>query len=201
MPRNAPKNWLFFIDERIGTINVTIFWGCRRPPPLLPRFAWLVLLRNHLRRRPRFQYLRMRNWRLGHVAKVLHKSRLAQPYLLMDVHRLRFVDLEPKSINCLAFSNAAERARLAVSRADASIELWRQCDGKELRHEFTIPGRSDSTVETMAWSGERLFSSGLTGKCVQVYTCSYPAHLQMVTEHTLWARDRTVVVLCCPVIE
>lgn len=70
MPRNAPKNWLFFIDERIGTINVTIFWGCRRPPPLLPRFAWLVLLRNHLRRRPRFQSLRMRNWRLGHVAKV-----------------------------------------------------------------------------------------------------------------------------------
>ena len=77
---------------------------------------------------------------------------------------MRFVDVEPKAIHCLAFSHSDERSRLAVSRADASIELWRQCEGRELRHELTIPGRSDSTVEAMVWSGERLFSTGLTGK-------------------------------------
>ena len=83
---------------------------------------------------------------------------------IMDVHRVRFVELEPKAIHCLAFSSCDERPRLAVSRSDASIELWRQCEGRELRHELTIPGRSDSSVEAMVWSGERLFSTGLTGK-------------------------------------
>ena len=77
---------------------------------------------------------------------------------------MRFVELQPKSIQCLAFSSNDDRGRLAVSRADASIELWCQCNSKELRHEQTIPGRSDLSVETMGWMQERLFSSGLTGR-------------------------------------
>ena len=82
---------------------------------------------------------------------------------IMDVHRVRFVDLQPQSIQCLAFSSYNDKDQLAVSRADASIELWCQCNGKELRHELTIPGRSDLSVETMGWMQDRLFSSGLTG--------------------------------------
>lgn len=81
----------------------------------------------------------------------------------MDVHRLRFIECDPQPINCLAFSGAADCPKLAVSRGDASIEIWATIDGEDYYKENFLPGRTDTSVEAMVWCGKRLFSAGLTG--------------------------------------
>ena len=82
----------------------------------------------------------------------------------MNVHRLRFVPVEPKAVHCLAFNDSSRRPRLAIARSDASIEIWRHTgEGRHLCHELTIPGRTDTSVEAILWHGKRLFSAGLTG--------------------------------------
>ena len=82
----------------------------------------------------------------------------------MDVHRLKFLDLKPRSITCLAFNNSRERPKLAVSRSDASIEIWRYSgDDRDFCHQFTIPGRDDLSIDVLLWCKDRLFSAGLSG--------------------------------------
>lgn len=106
----------------------------------------------------------------------------------MDVHRCNFVDFTPASITCTAFShrsseNAAHKAtRLAVGRADGSIEIWNPhptlkrsalqgSEGEMLRArwvlENTIVGAEGTSVEGLVWaspkdsdSEARLFSIG-----------------------------------------
>ena len=82
----------------------------------------------------------------------------------MDVHRVRFIEHDPKAINSLAFSDATERPRLAVSRSDSSIEIWVTQDDGNYYRDRLIPGRSDSSVEKLVWGGSRLFSAGLSGE-------------------------------------
>ena len=81
----------------------------------------------------------------------------------MDIHRLRFIECDPQPIHCLAFSGATDCQKLAVSRGDASIEIWATTDGENYYKESFLPGRQDTSVEALVWCGKRLFSTGLTG--------------------------------------
>ena len=87
----------------------------------------------------------------------------------MDVHRLRFIECDPQPINCLAFSGTADCQKLAVSRGDASIEIWATIDGENYYKENFLPGRTDTSVEAMVWCGKRLFSAGLTGILILIW--------------------------------
>ena len=87
------------------------------------------------------------------------------PRGVMDVHRLKFLDVKPSPILSLSFSNVKSCQKLAISRGDGSIEIWNVVneDKRELCHQITIPGREDVSVDSILWCGERLFSAGLTG--------------------------------------
>lgn len=75
------------------------------------------------------------------------------------VHSVRFFSVCPSSIHSLSFCKS--RDLLALSRADNSIEIW-NFEGHPLLQRW-IPGNSESSVEALTWSGERLFSTGLHG--------------------------------------
>ena len=82
----------------------------------------------------------------------------------LDVHRLRFLDLKPKAITCLAFSSSSNHLYLAVGRSDSSIEIWRYAGyERQFYPHMTIPGREDTSVESLIWCHDRLLSGGLTG--------------------------------------
>lgn len=76
-----------------------------------------------------------------------------------SVHSVRFFSINPSSIHTLAFCKS--KSLLALSRADNSIEIWNHVGNPIL--ERWIPGNSESSVEALAWAGERLFSTGLHG--------------------------------------
>ncbi|XP_035213233.1 U3 small nucleolar RNA-associated protein 4 homolog isoform X2 [Stegodyphus dumicola] len=77
----------------------------------------------------------------------------------LRVHRINFFDPQPKAIRCIGYDETS--TRLAVSRADSSIEIW---DVKKYPYlEKVIPGSSTTSVETLAWCNDRLFSAGLHG--------------------------------------
>ncbi|KAK4308157.1 hypothetical protein Pmani_020125 [Petrolisthes manimaculis] len=75
------------------------------------------------------------------------------------LHNVRFYDFEPKSIQCMSYEEKS--CRLALSRADGSIEIW-NCQDKPFLQKV-LPGGEESSVEGVAWCGERLFSAGLQG--------------------------------------
>lgn len=80
------------------------------------------------------------------------------------MHRVRFIEHEPKPIHCLAFSDEASGSpALAVSRGDGSIEIWRTNDSVCYFKDVWVPGRTDGSVEALVWCAGRLLSSGLTG--------------------------------------
>ncbi|KAG7799131.1 hypothetical protein KL929_001208 [Ogataea haglerorum] len=89
----------------------------------------------------------------------------------MDIHRCRFVDYTPHTVTSLAFSHNSvsdvcpHELRLAVGRADGSIEVW----NPRGRHtnwlkEHVIPGCRGRSVEGLVWCSNegqpRLFSIG-----------------------------------------
>ena len=94
------------------------------------------------------------------------------------VHRVKFFDYVPRAIQCLSVDDKKEKqhVRLALARADASIELWKAEEkptpaaGRSARmswhQELVIPGSEGGSVETLAWCGERLYSAGLNGQIV-----------------------------------
>lgn len=66
----------------------------------------------------------------------------------------------PESIQSISFSE--DGLQLALSRGDGNLELWANCGGlfqKKLR----IPGKSNLSIETMTWCGNRLFTGNLSG--------------------------------------
>ena len=77
----------------------------------------------------------------------------------MDIHRCRFVDFPPSAINALAFSHSAnprpahDQGRLAVGRANGSIEIWNPLNGV-WHHESTFSGGKDRSIEGLAWVQE-----------------------------------------------
>ncbi|XP_028410149.1 U3 small nucleolar RNA-associated protein 4 homolog [Dendronephthya gigantea] len=80
------------------------------------------------------------------------------------IHRVRFVPYMPQAIHCLAVEGK-KKPRIAVSRADSSIEIWNIEDNWYL--ERKIPGCNESSVEALVWSKSRLFSSGLHGEITE----------------------------------
>ncbi|KDR20318.1 U3 small nucleolar RNA-associated protein 4 homolog [Zootermopsis nevadensis] len=102
------------------------------------------------------------------------------------VHSVRFYDLEPRAIHCMAYEST--QRKLAVSRSDSSIEVW------DLAHtphiERTIPGRVNSSVEAITWCGERLFSAGLQGTITEynLQTLSYKFDIP-VTAGPCWCLE------------
>lgn len=107
----------------------------------------------------------------------------------MDVHRCNFVDFTPASITCTAFSHvssektAQKDLRLAVGRADGSIEIWNphptlkkaalqalttsDASRAQWYLETTIVGSEGTSIEGLVWaspkdqhSQPRLFSIG-----------------------------------------
>jgi len=78
-------------------------------------------------------------------------------------HSVRFYGLEPRAIHCLSHSPLLDL--LAVSRSDNSIELWNTKAAPFLSR--LIPGNSESSIESLAWAGGRLFSCGLHGLVIE----------------------------------
>lgn len=94
----------------------------------------------------------------------------------MNVHRVRFIEHQPKSIHCLAFSDDRDGPpRLAVARGDASLEIWNSSsdEGVSYHQALWVPGREDSSVEALAWCQGRLFSAGLTGSAMKLICCEF----------------------------
>ncbi|VEU19984.1 DEKNAAC100216 [Brettanomyces naardenensis] len=90
----------------------------------------------------------------------------------MDIHRCRFVDYTPESVTSLAFSHRSNSdeptprsLRLAVGRADGSIEIWNPRNSQsDWLLESSVTGGSGRSVEGLVWatkdSSSRLFSIG-----------------------------------------
>lgn len=79
------------------------------------------------------------------------------------VHRVRFYNVEPKAIHCMAYD--PDHRKLALSRADSSVEVWNIRNTAFL--ERTIPGRPQGSVEALAWCHNRLFSTGIHARVVE----------------------------------
>ncbi|KAK8374495.1 hypothetical protein O3P69_011772 [Scylla paramamosain] len=75
------------------------------------------------------------------------------------IHNIRFYDFHPKAIQCMSYED--ETSRLALSRADGSIEIW-NCKSRPFM-QLVLPGDNDSSVEALVWCRGRLFSAGLHG--------------------------------------
>lgn len=93
----------------------------------------------------------------------------------MDIHRCSFVDYTPESISCCAFSHDSnldeitpKNFRLAVGRADGTIEIWNPHNSRsKWVIENLIPGSKGNCIEGLVWSSQndktlppRLFSIG-----------------------------------------
>ncbi|PSN57688.1 hypothetical protein C0J52_00311 [Blattella germanica] len=79
------------------------------------------------------------------------------------VHNVRFYNLEPRAIHCLAYERGLRK--LALSRSDGSIEIWDLSHTPHL--ERTIPARVNYSVECLTWCKKRLFSAGLQGSVTE----------------------------------
>lgn len=85
---------------------------------------------------------------------------------MCKVHNVKFYKLEPKAIHCMTYDST--NRKLAVSRADNSLEIW--CVRNTAHLMCCLPGLSDSSIESLQWCGNRLFSTGLQGVVVE-YDC------------------------------
>lgn len=76
----------------------------------------------------------------------------------MEVHRCRFVEYQPASINALDFTPATvKNTRLAVGRANGNIEIWDPTHNYRL--EKTLPGGEDLSVESVAWAHQNVIAN------------------------------------------
>lgn len=93
----------------------------------------------------------------------------------MDIHRCSFLDYTPESITSCAFSHESnlneitpKNFRLAIGRADGSIEIWNPHNSRsKWVLETIIPGSMGNSIEGLIWSSNndknlppRLFSIG-----------------------------------------
>ena len=75
----------------------------------------------------------------------------------MEVHRCRFVEYQPAAINALDFTpSTVKETRLAVGRADGSIEIWDPANN--FRFLKVIPGGKDISVESLVWAHQSVVS-------------------------------------------
>ncbi|KAI8088913.1 quinon protein alcohol dehydrogenase-like superfamily [Halteromyces radiatus] len=76
----------------------------------------------------------------------------------MEVHRCRFVEYQPATINTMDFTPASvKHTQLAVGRANGDIELW---DPRwNYRLEKVIPGGHGQSVESLVWAHQSILVS------------------------------------------
>ncbi|CAG8538067.1 9169_t:CDS:10 [Cetraspora pellucida] len=67
----------------------------------------------------------------------------------MYVHRCRFVEYTPATINALAFTPLSTQPLLACGRANGEIEIWNPTQRWNL--EKIIPGAKNTSVEALTW--------------------------------------------------
>lgn len=79
------------------------------------------------------------------------------------VHRVRFYNVEPKAIHCMAYD--PDSKKIALSRADSSVEIWKLHNIPY--QELVIPGRPQGSVEALAWCDSRLFSTGIHARVIE----------------------------------
>ncbi|PAA73337.1 hypothetical protein BOX15_Mlig002964g2, partial [Macrostomum lignano] len=93
------------------------------------------------------------------------------------VHRVNFhrPDLHP--VNCAAYKSG----RLAVARADASVEIYSERDGFYL--DRRVPGCLLKSVEGLCWLNGRLFCTGLSGFVYEIDLASCDVR-RSVSSHT-----------------
>lgn len=93
----------------------------------------------------------------------------------MDIHRCSFLDYTPESITSCAFTHESsleeatpKNFRLAVGRADGTIEIWNPHNSRsKWVLETIVPGAKGNSIEGLVWSSNndpslppRLFSIG-----------------------------------------
>ncbi|XP_067936247.1 U3 small nucleolar RNA-associated protein 4 homolog [Watersipora subatra] len=82
------------------------------------------------------------------------------------MHRVKFFEYEPQSINCIACDNANNR--LALSRSDGSIEIWTVgLSSADLCQQYVIRNESGTSIEALLWHNSILFRAGLDGDLVE----------------------------------
>lgn len=78
----------------------------------------------------------------------------------MDIHRCRFVEYPPSTINAVAFSHpscltsrveAFPTLRLAIGRANGDLEIWNPLQGAWFQ-ESILRGGKDRSIEGLAWT-------------------------------------------------
>ncbi|CAH0398773.1 unnamed protein product [Chilo suppressalis] len=79
------------------------------------------------------------------------------------VHKVRYYNPKPDSINCVSYNKTSKQ--IALARADASIEIWDLCFAPYLVK--FIPGVENSSIEALGWVCDRLLSTGLGGALVE----------------------------------
>ncbi|XP_018569516.1 U3 small nucleolar RNA-associated protein 4 homolog [Anoplophora glabripennis] len=80
------------------------------------------------------------------------------------IHNVRFYTSEPRAIRCMALQ--PDTKKLAVSRVDASIEIWNITNLWFI--EKTIAPESENfSIESLKWFNNRLFSVGLHGLLIE----------------------------------
>ncbi|KAK9882349.1 hypothetical protein WA026_020871 [Henosepilachna vigintioctopunctata] len=84
-----------------------------------------------------------------------------------SVHHIRFYKPKPKAIYCMCLQpNRKLGYKLALSRSDASIEIWNINQSPYI--ERTISSNVENyTIEGLGWFQDRLFSVGLHGLLVE----------------------------------
>lgn len=82
---------------------------------------------------------------------------------MMNIHNVGFYDINPLSINRMSYEPTFKK--LALSRSNNMIEIWNLSECPII--ERIIPGKSNSSVESLVWCNTRLFSTGLHGFIVE----------------------------------
>lgn len=81
------------------------------------------------------------------------------------IHRVRFIEYLPKSINSAIYDSGSDKGKIALSREDGSIEI--RNPNSDFLIDFVIPGQDGRSVEHLAWCKGRLFSGGLSGDIIE----------------------------------
>ncbi|CAH1156149.1 unnamed protein product [Phaedon cochleariae] len=80
------------------------------------------------------------------------------------MHNVRFYNPEPRAIRCMALQDNTKK--LAISRSDASIEIW-NLNNVWFSEHFIASTTENFSIEGLAWCGNRLFSVGLHGLLIE----------------------------------
>ncbi|EDV29909.1 uncharacterized protein TRIADDRAFT_52806 [Trichoplax adhaerens] len=81
------------------------------------------------------------------------------------VHRARFMQFIPQSIEWIAVDEVEKPFKLALARSDGSIEIWRYLD--RWFQEGVIPGITGTSLRSLLWINGRLYSAGLHGSIAE----------------------------------